>query len=329
LILSLQHPEKSFLKGFCRSFSGCLLLSLIITARAEEGGAGHYAPGSFASFVQVLPDKPGIGAFNYFVYYKGSVSANRELPIAGQLTINVDATSYADSFGAFWVTPFKIIGANYAPGMAIPFVGNDVSGKATRSGVGSVQRSDLANGLGDIEFWPVALSWSALNKDLHVDFFGGIYASTGEFRTNHLANQGLGFWTFEPGLLASYLGQKNGFEFTTYIGYDINTKNTTTDYQSGQVFHIDVTVAQHLPLGKSIIGIGANGFYVQQTTSDGGSGARLGSFEGMTAGVGPVLSYATQSAKWGFAAEVKWLPQISTQNTLKGDYVWFKLSVQF
>jgi len=69
-------------------------------------------------------------------------------------------------------------------------VWNDVSGKVTRSGVGLVQRSDSANGLGDVEFWPVALSWSALNKDLHVDFFGGINAPAGEFQANTLANQG-------------------------------------------------------------------------------------------------------------------------------------------
>ena len=111
--------------------------------------------------------------------------------------------------------------------------------------------------------------------------------------------RGLGYWTFEPGLLVSYLGQKNGFEATTYIGYDFNTRNTTTDYQSGQQFHIDVTVAQHLPLGKGLIGIGANGFYVKQTTGDSGCGARLGSFEEMTTGVGPVLSYAAQFGKVG------------------------------
>ena len=58
-----------------------------------------------------------------------------------------------------------------------------------------------------------------------------------------------------------------------------------------------MTVAQHLPLGKGLIGIGANGFYLQQTTGDSGSGARLGSFEEMTAGVGPVLSYAAQFGK--------------------------------
>jgi len=48
----------------------------------------------------------------------------------------------------------------------------------------------------------------------------------------------------------------------------------------------------------------------------------------MTAGVGPVLSYAAQFGKVGFAAELKWLPQIDTENTLKGDYVWFKIGVQ-
>ena len=81
--------------------------------------------------------------------------------------------------------------------------------------------------------------------------------------------------------------------------------------------------------GKGFAGIGANGFYLQQTTADSGGGARLGTFEEMTAGVGPVLSYAGQIGKHAFAAEVKWLPQLGTQNTLKGDYVWFKVGVQF
>jgi hypothetical protein len=93
-----------------------------------------------------------------------------------------------------------------------------------------------------------------------VDFFGGIYAPTGEFQKNRLANRGLGYWTFEPGVLVSCLGQKNGFEFSTYIGYDINTENPATDYHGGQVFHIDATVAQHLPLGPGFVGIGANVF---------------------------------------------------------------------
>jgi hypothetical protein len=152
---------------------------------------------------------------------------------------------------------------------------------------------------------------------------------TGAFHNNRLANEGLGYWTFEPGVMVSYLGQKNGFEVSTYLGYDINTENTTTNYLSGQQFHIDATVAQHLPLGPGFIGIGAQAFYLQQTTGDGGSGAHLGSFEEMTAGVGPVLSYAGQFGKTSFAAVLTWLPQIDAQKTLKGDYIWFKVGVQF
>lgn len=304
-------------------------LTLASTARAEEGGAGHYAPGSFASFIDALPGQPSIAVFNYFTYYNGSAGASRTFPIAGDVAFNVDATSYCDTLGVFWVTPLKIFGAYYAPGISLPFVSTDIGARVRLSSVGAVSRNDSVGGLGDINFWPVALSWSAFNKDLHVDFFGGIYAPSGGFQSDRLANQGLGYWTFEPGVLVSYLGQKNGFEFTTYIGYDINTENTVTNYQSGQVFHIDATVAQHLPLGKGVIGIGANGFYLQQFTGDSGSGARLGSFEEMTAGVGPVLSYAGQIGKTTFAAELKWLPQIGTQNTLNGDYIWFKVGVQF
>jgi hypothetical protein len=172
----------------------------------------------------------------------------------GRIAANVSATSYVDAPGVFWVTQLKILGAYYAPGVGFPFVWTDVKAQVTLRGRMASQ-SDSVRGLGDIEFWPVALSWSALGNDLHVDFFSGIYAPTGEFQKNRLANQGLGYWTFEPGVLVSYLGQKNGFEFSTYIGYDINAENPTTDYHSGQGFHIDATVPQHLPLGPGFVGL--------------------------------------------------------------------------
>jgi hypothetical protein len=305
------------------------LLFTITTARAEEGGTGHYAPGSFASFVDVLPGDPSVGVFNYFLYYDGSANVSRQFPIGGQIAFGVNATSYADSPGLFWITPLTILGAQYAAGATIPFVATKVRAQVVGPLGNTVSRSDSVSGLGDIELFPVALSWTLWSTNLHVDLFGGIYTPSGEYIQNRLANQGLGYWTFEPGVMISYLGQKNGIEFSTYIGYDINTEHALTDYQSGQQFHVDVTLAQHFPLGKNFAGIGATGFYIQQTTGDSGSGARLGSFEEMTAGVGPVLSYAGKIGKTPFAAELKWLPQISTQNTLKGDYIWFKVGVQF
>jgi hypothetical protein len=110
---------------------------------------------------------------------------------------------------------------------------------------------------------------------------------------------------------------------------DFNTKNTATEYRSGTQFHLDLTVAQHMPLFGGIIGIGANGFWYQQVSGDSGSGATLGNFQGRTLGVGPVLSYITKV--WGkdLAAEVKWLPEMDVEKRLKGDYIWFKLAMAF
>jgi len=88
-------------------------------------------------------------------------------------------------------------------------------------------------------------------------------------------------------------------------------------------------VAEHLPLFVGFVGAGANGFFYQQITGDGGSGARLGGFEGMTAGIGPEVSYAYGVGGLDLAAEVKWLPEIGVTNRLDGNTVWFKLALSF
>jgi hypothetical protein len=320
------------LRGLAAGCVGFVLVLFVFSPdlRAAEGGEPAYAPGSFASFMDALPAKPGFAVFNYFVYYNGNADASRQIPIAGQIGAGVEATTYANSFGGFFITPLKLLGGYYAVGVSIPIVWNTVSAEVTLPAGGTAQRSDDANGLGDIEFWPIAMSWAALANNLHVTALGGIYAPTGGFQNNRLANQGLGYWTFEPGVIVSYFNQKNGIEGTSYVGYDFNTTNSDTDYKSGQVFHVDGTAAWHfLPVGKGAFGAGATGFYLQQTTSDSGSGARLGGFKTMSAGLGPVISYGAQYSKLGFAVSVKWLPQIGVSNTVKGDYFWIKLGVTF
>ena len=189
--------------------------------------------------------------------------------------------------------------------------------------------SDTANGIGDILLYPFLLGWTGLNGDLKYDVRVGVYTPTGSYEKNKLANVGKNYWTFEPLVSFSYMSSKIGLEVSAYAGMDFNTKNTATEYQSGTQFHVDFTVAEHLPLFGGIIGIGANGFYYQQVTGDNGSGAKFGDFKGQTLGVGPVLSYITKV--WGkdLATEVKWLPEMDVKKRLKGDYIWFKLAMAF
>jgi hypothetical protein len=88
-----------------------------------------------------------------------------------------------------------------------------------------------------------------------------VCAPTGELVKGKLANVGKNFWTFEPAVSLGYLSSKIGLEVTAFTGLDFNTGNDSTDYQSGDQFHLDVTIAEHLPLLGGFIGVGVNGYY--------------------------------------------------------------------
>lgn len=175
---------------------------------------------------------------------------------------------------------------------------------------------------------PVMFGWTAFGGDLKYDVRLGIYAPTGEYTMGDLANVGKNFWTFEPMATFSYFNKK-GFEVNAYAGVDFNTENHDTHYKSGDQFHIDATVAQHLPILGGLASVGANGFYYQQINGDSGSGAVLGDCKGRTVGIGPALSYVTKLWQKDLVAEIKWVTELDVSNRLEGDYIWFKLAMQF
>ena len=293
---------------------------------AAESGMGHYVPGALADFADMAPPS-GLALTSWYNYYHGSTSI--QIPVGGLLTTNLSATSNAEMLGAIYTSPYGILDGKFAVGLIIPYVWLDVKGSVTGPSGRSVKRSDSADGIGDMILVPFWLNWNC--GDFKWAVLLDIYAPTGEYHTGQLANAGLNYWTFEPMVQFSYISKKIGLEISATAGFDFNTINNATDYQSGDVFHIDATLAEHLPFfGYGIIGIGANAFYWKQVNGDSGSGAELGPFETKMIGIGPVLSYISPPiGGHTLVAEVKWLPQIETSNTLKGDYVWFKVGFAF
>lgn len=295
---------------------------------AEEGGSGHYMPGAAASFIDALPGRPGLAVFDFFTWYDGSAGASRQLPVAGMTAAGLDATAYANSVGLIYESPLRLLGGSYAGGVVVPYVWVEAEARVV-TGAGSVMRRETANGVGDITLLPFMLGWTH-GSDLKYDLRFGAYAPSGEYDVGHLANVGKNYWTFEPGASVSWLSSKIGLEVSAFAGVDFNTRNEDTDYQTGTQFHLDVTVAEHLPLLGGFVGVGANAFLYRQISADSGSGATFGDFEGQTVGIGPVLSYATKIYdETDLVAEVKWLPELDTKRRLEGDYVWFKLALAF
>jgi hypothetical protein len=168
-----------------------------------------------------------------------------------------------------------------------------------------------------------------VDPDFNVNFRVGAYAPTGNYQVGRLANTGKNFWTIEPVLGLMYFGQKSGIEVSVFPGFDFNTENNDTDYQSGKQVHVDGTLAQHFPLATGLAGAGVSAYYYQQVSGDSGSGATLGAFKGMTTGLGPALSYAQKVSSRDTLVELKWLNEVETKNRLQGDIVWLKAVLKF
>ena len=121
-------------------------------------------------------------------------------------------------------------------------------------------------------FWnPINLSWK---------LGGGWFMSTGFNFTSPNGTRQAGtpnpdYWTFEPALAFSYLG--NNWVASANFFYDINTKSQgvccseTSTITSGNYFYGDLTAVYKL--GKW--SLGPVGYFETQTTADTGSGCSL------------------------------------------------------
>src|SRR6266487_5084948 len=119
-----------------------------VSSRAEEGAGGHYVPGATATFIDTLPGKPSFVVADAFTYYNGKASG-KPLEFGGLLTLNARATAYADTLFGIYQTPLRLLGGNYAAGIALPFVWLDVKGTVTPPIGSSVNKSDTTSGIGD------------------------------------------------------------------------------------------------------------------------------------------------------------------------------------
>jgi len=316
---------KQQFRGLCAT----VLLSSL-PAFGEEGGSGHYFPGSMSSFIDGIPSAPTFVVRGQYLGYRGSADLDREFPFAGQIAANVDAESSAFAVTVLWAPDWDLGDKwTYAMTATIPWVDIKVSADVSdTSGGPSIRRSDEEKALGDIVLIPLMLRYK-VDPDFNIDTRVSIYAPTGSYEVGQLANTGKNFWTIEPTVALMYFGQTNGREASVFFGADFNLENGDTNYRSGIQAHIDGTLAQHFPLWQGLAGIGFSGYWYQQISGDSGSGASLGSFKARAHGLGPVLSFIKKAGSTNISAELKWLKEFGNKNRLEGDTLWLKVVASF
>ncbi len=300
------------------------LSTLILSStnlQAEEGGSGHYLPGSMASFMDGVASEPTFLLRLNYVYYDGKADVN--IPLGGNHVVDMEATSNALGLTAFLAPEWGMIDDkwNFAMSATLPIVNMQVSGSVASLGV-----SDELTKLGDIVLMPIMFNYK-VNRDFNINTRVAFYAPTGDYEVGRLANTGKNFWTVEPTIGLMYFGKENGREASLFIGADFNEENDATHYKSGTQFHLDGTLAQHFPLQNGLAGVGVTAYYYNQITDDSGSGATLGAFRAKAAGVGPVLSYVSHSGN--IIAEIKYINDFNNERRLEGDTLFFKLIAKF
>ncbi len=288
-------------------------------AWAAEGGAGVYLPGTFGPQTGILPE-PGTYATNYSYYYTAEAARVGE---GGLVRANLKVDVFSNFTSLTHVTDWTLWGAQYGFGVFIPFVYAEYEANI-QVGPIAPRFSDNNSGLGDLIVTPLLLGWHRGNS--HFMGIGNVYLPTGEYDTGTGVNLGKNRYAIEPAFGYTYLNEENGRELSVGLGYTVNFKNTATDYRTGDEFHTDLILGQHLPNGMMV---GAAGYWYEQVTGDSGSGATLGDLKGRVFGLGPILSYNTKINDHLFAINVKYFWEFEAKNRLEGEAAFLQLTYGF
>lgn len=295
--------------------TAAMLAAGSLPAAAVEGAVSPYPKGFVGFMSGLMPPQPGLYASDIYYYFSGSAGANVR---NGFVELGVDVTMNADFLQGTYVTDWSILGGQYAFGAAIGWAWLDLNARIETQ-LGGLHASLSNDGFADSIFVPVLLGWH--DGNLHWNVGLSVYAPTGSYSTQRgTLNIGKNIWAFMPQFGITYFDPKSGLDVSGTFVYVTQMNNDATDYQSGDLFHLDWAIGEHFGDGLAWEA-GLAGNIVAQVTGDTGSGARLGSFKETSFGIGPALNYSTKIGNNALILGAKWEHDFDTTNTFKGDVV--------
>lgn len=232
-----------------------LLLSLGVSLQAQDF-KGNYPIGVEGIKAGSIPP-PGIYLRDYNLFYASDRLNNR---YGDEVPVNFDVFVYAQAPRPIWITPWKVLGANYGMDAVIPFVYQDVK-------VGAA--SDSIFGLGDIAIEPLLLGWHWARADLGVGY--GFWAPTGKFSPTQMANTGQGFWGHMLTLGGTvYADAAKTWAASALARYEINHEQPDFNITPGNALSLEFGISKTF---AKFYDVGVVGYWAQQTTKDSGVGA--------------------------------------------------------
>jgi len=240
-----------------KALKGLSLIGSILAADSARAQlSGTLANGQYGLQAGTqAPESLVVSAFVYDFIATSNVGPNGNT-LDGSGSSNALA---APGLNLWWVTPLKILGANYA--VALAMWGSSSSIDYPRLDV-----STSSYGFGDMYFKPFELGWHTTYVDAITGF--GLYFPTGRYTPGANNNSGLGQWGYEFSAGATaWFDKKHSFNLATLALYDIYSPKTggavgpqQTHLQTGNTFSLQGGLGYQMLGGGLNVGIP---FFVQ------------------------------------------------------------------
>jgi hypothetical protein len=287
---------------------GCAAVAICIAAmpaHALEGGSSVYPMGAETYLVGALPP-PGWYVENFSEFYSAGrfndSNGNKLFPHF-RLDVAVEAPRIIKVFDA------QIFGANPFVAGLIPAITESVAVNGAKASPSGLSEVDLTEGL----------AWH-FSPNLHFAAAVDEFMPFGNYSRTDVASISSNRYAIEPAVAFTYVDPA-GPEFDIKLMYDFNLKNSATNYQSGQDFHMDYAAGWNIGLWT----FGVGGYFEKQTTNDtvnnipaNGDGFRIEGFA-----FGPNVQY-----KLGhILLRAKYEHEFIARNKPQGDALWLNVVI--
>ncbi len=287
--------------------------------RAAETNMSLYLKGTAGFMAGFLPPQEGsyITPLNY--YFDGSAGADIR---GGVVEAGVDITLNFAALQGTFVTDWHPLGGQYAFGVLVDYVWASLDASITGPLGNTLTISPTNSGISDALVQPFIIGWHDGNWHWNVNM--SVVLPTGAYSQREL-NVGRNVFALMPAAAVTYFDPESGFETSAVLTYVTSWENDVTQYQSGDIVHLDWAIGLHID--EWVLGVQGN--YENQITGDSGPGALLGSNKLESWGLGPAVNYAAKFGEVPVQFSAKWEHDFDATRTFEGDVVQATATIVF
>ncbi len=287
-----------------------LLLGVGLPAAAQE--TGHYIWGVEGIRAGTVPP-PGLYYRQYNAFYNAQTTTDGNGDVA---PIGFGVSVFANVHRLIYISPIKVLGANYGADVIVPIVDTHV-------GVNAVPMFDSKWGLYDICVEPLILSWHGKWFDAAAGL--GAWLPVGDFDVTRPASPGKGFWSGMLSLGGTWYPEKSKLWSLSVLNRtEFHGRNSDKAVTPGLNSGIEWGVARTFPTKSAIVDVGLVGYDQWQFADDTGPGAVLPGTHDSVHALGGELSAFVPSAKAVFSIRSLW--EYSAVHRSRGNMTTFTIT---